>query len=97
MRVIAFDAVAELVGDDAQVVHAGVLDGDGEGGIGEVGDLELAVGERRHHGRRARETHRLERVGLAEVLREILLLEHDRSPVGDRRDPGQPEIGRAHV
>ena len=47
LRVVARHAVAELVGDHPDVVEAGVLDGDAERGIGEVGDLELAVGHAR--------------------------------------------------
>jgi len=78
--------------DDAQVVHAGVLDRDRKRGIGEVGNFELAVGECRHHGRGTGEANRFDRVGLAEMPREILLLQDDRGPVGDRGDPGQADL-----
>ena len=47
----------------------------GERRIGEVADFELVVGERRDHRRRAGEAHRLEHVGLAEMLGQVLLLE----------------------
>ena len=53
VRVVAGHAVLEFVGDDAQVVEAGVLDRDRERRVGEVGDLQLAVGDRRDHRRRA--------------------------------------------
>ena len=68
LGVVAGHAVAELVGDHADIVEAGVLNGDAERGIGEVGDLELAVGHRGDHRRRALVAHRLEHIRLAEVL-----------------------------
>ena len=50
---MAGHAVAELVGDHTDVLQAGILDGDAERGIGEVGDLELVVRHRSDHRRRA--------------------------------------------
>jgi hypothetical protein len=39
----------------------------------------------------------LERVRLAEMLHQILLVEKDRCPVGDRRHPGHADIHRLRV
>ena len=92
--VVAGHAVLEFVGDDADVVEPGVLDGDGERGIGEVGHFQLVVGDRRDHLRRALVVDRLERVGLAHMLGEILLLQNDRGPVGDRGHPRHADLHR---
>ena len=85
LRIIAVDAVLQLVGDDPQVVQSGILDSDRKRGERQVGDFEFAVGQRRDHLRRAHVAHGLEHIGL--VPGEILLFQQERGPVGDRSDP----------
>jgi hypothetical protein len=92
VRVVAMVAVAEIVGDDADIVHAGVLDCDRQRGIREVADLEFVVGDRRDHRRRAAIAHRLEHVGRAEVAREVFLVQQHGRPVGKRRHPGDAQL-----
>ncbi len=92
--VVAGDAVLEFVGDDANVVEPGILDCERERRIGEVGDFELVIGDRRDHLRRALIAHRFDRVGLAHVPGEVLLLQHDRGPVRHRRHPRHADLDR---
>jgi hypothetical protein len=94
---IAHGAVLELIGDDAQVVHAGVLDRDRQSRIGKVADFQLIVGHCRDHRRRARIAAALEHVGLAEVNGEVLFLQPDRGPVGHRRHPGAADFQRLRL
>src|SRR5262249_4123891 len=61
---ISGDAVLKVVGDDADVVHAGVHDRDRQSREREIADLELVVGDRRDHRRGSSVTHRLEYIGL---------------------------------
>jgi len=86
--------VAEAVGNDAHVIHAGVLDGDRQGGIGERADLQFIVGDRGDHRRRAAIAHGVEDVCLAVVPGEIFLFQPDRGPVGNRRSPGDAHLQR---
>jgi hypothetical protein len=70
-------AVLELVGDHHDVVEAGVIDGDGKRRVGEVGDFQLVIGNRRDHRRDAAETDRFDHVGFAPMLGEVLLVGND--------------------
>ena len=92
--VVALDPILELVGDHPQVVHARVLHRNRERGKGEVGDLELVVGERGDHLRRALEVHRLEGVGLALVPRQPRLFEDERGPVRYRHHVRDADLQR---
>jgi len=89
--------VAEAVGNDAHVIHAGVLDGDRQGGISEITDFQFIVGGRRDHRRRALVTHGLKHVGLAEMFGEVLLLQPDRGPIGDRCHPRAADFQRVSI
>ena len=103
VAVEAHIAVLELVGDHPQIIHAGVLDGDRQRRVGEIGDLKLARRQRRNHRRGTGETRDLQLVGFAEVPGEILLLDQHGGPVRDRHHVGQADshrlggLGRAGV
>ena len=92
--VMAGHAILEFVGNDANVVEPGILDRDGERGIGEVGNFQFVIGDRRDHLRRALVTDGLQRVGLAQVLGEVLLFQDDRAPVGDWGHPVHTDLYR---
>src|SRR6185437_4768628 len=76
--VIAGDAVLVEIGDDADVRHPGVLDGEAEGREGEGGDVDLAGGQRGDLRRAAAKADRLEGVGFAVMPEDALVLEEDR-------------------
>ncbi len=80
-------AIAELVEYDAQVGHAGAVDGGAELCEGEVDDVDFAG---REHGERdggAGHTDRLQDVGFAEVLGDARLVEDDRRQLTRRHRP----------
>ncbi len=91
-REIARHAVLDLAGDDAEIAHVAVLDGKGQGRIGQLRDIEIARGERRRHLRAAGETDGLDRVGRAEMPRELGLGEQDRRQRGRHGDPRHPDF-----
>ena len=82
--IIARRAVLKLVGDDFEIVEAGILDGEPERRIGEIADFQFVDRHRRDHRRRALIAHGLEIVGRAPMLGEILLLGKERRPVRHR-------------
>ena len=92
VAVAVADAVLEVVADHPQVVHAGVLDRERERRIGEGAHFEIAGRHRGDHQRRTGVVHRLEHVGLAEVLREVLFLQNDRRPVRDAHNPRHADL-----
>jgi hypothetical protein len=55
VAVVASIAILEIVGDQPEVVHAGVVNCDRQGRIAEIGDIELAGSQGRDHRRRAGE------------------------------------------
>src|SRR4029077_4545792 len=63
-------------------------------GIGEIGHFQFVVGDRRDHRRRALVAHWLKDVGLAQMLRQILLFQNNGRPVRDRRHPRHTDLYR---
>jgi hypothetical protein len=75
--VIAVDTVLKLIGDDAEIVHVGILNGERKRRIGQVANFNFVRRERGDHGRCPVEAHVLKDVGLSEMLSEVLLLEQE--------------------
>ena len=91
---MARHAVLDFVADDAQIVHMRVLDGEPEGGEGQRSDVELAGRERGDDRRRAFEAGRLGDIGLAEMLEDVLFLQHQRRGRGRHHDPADADFHR---
>ena len=91
---VARHAVLDLVADHAQVVHVRVLDGEAEGRKGQRPDVELAGRERRDDGRRAFEACGFGDIGLAEMLEDVLFLQHQRRGRGRHHDPADADFHR---
>ena len=77
----------DKIADDADVLHMGILDGEAEGREGERRDVDLVRRQRGDLRRAAFEMHRLVAVALAEMLRDLLLLEEDRGELRRHHRP----------
>jgi hypothetical protein len=84
----------QFVGDDAQIAHAGIVDGDRQRREPEIGDLQFIRGKRDRQRGCIVVMHGLECVGLAEVAREPRRLEQHGRPVRHRDDEGEPDLDR---
>jgi len=94
IAVVAMRAVLHAVEDDAQILHVGVLDGDADRRIGQIGEIEIARPERLQLLRRAGEMDRLQDVALAVMDGDALLGEHDRLERGRHHHPADAELER---
>jgi len=90
--VVAGHSVLELVGDDSQIRHPGILDPECEGRVGQCRAIELASRERGHLSRGAGEMSELGNVGLTGMGREIRLDEHQGYKVRRRHHPTYAEM-----
>jgi len=79
--------VLELVSNDPQIRHPGVLDPERKGRIGESCAIELAGCERGHLGRGAGEMGEFGNVGLPRMWRETGLDEHQGHEICGRHHP----------
>ena len=94
VAVIALRAIDEFIGENAQVVHARVLDGEAHGGEAEQAHVDFIHRQRGDHGRRALEAHGLQHIGLAEILGDASFGEKGGRDIRRRDDPGDADLQR---
>ena len=87
-------SVAVLVGEDAQIGHAGILDGKREGRIAERRHVDLARGERIDEKRAALKARRLEHVGFSFVLGDAAHRKEDRRDLRRHEQPSHANLHR---
>ena len=91
---VALDAVADLVDDDAQIVHPRVLDRRAQHVERHRHEVEFAGGQSLQSDRRAGDALRLERVAFAQMPREAGMLEQDRRELRRRYGIADPKLHR---
>ncbi len=73
---VARHAVLDFIADHAQVIQTRILDGKTERRKGQRSNIEFARGKRGDYRRGAFKARRLGDIGLAEMLQQLLFLQH---------------------